>query len=746
MDEQIQQEEQPVVSDDTKLQATAVPEDFKGFLKTLLERCEQEDSAVHLANIRKIKKLELYFNNIVDLFWDDSIGEYVIPDWEEKESEGVPPRIINRYRPHAESIIAALSVGVPAVTFYPADADNADDIDIAENYGNLAEILQKQNKAPLLFIKILTILFNHGTVFAYSYFKRDRTFGYYQIEDTTVETDTLHNHTCPVCGYDFGQGEEDPQNTNCPDCNKQVQTEVTPETVTNKVPIQVNKEKGRVLIDPFGALNVKVPYSARAQEHCGYLILKFDQAVSMLRSIFCVKGPNGEEPLVDKIEASTVDTSVEGTVRYPSIYLANTPQNTAVVKCVWYRPWQLALLTESNYEDIAQQLQQKYPDGLYVIYINNEAVEINDENLDDHWTISTDPRSQAIHGEPLGTNLAIIQDVSAEIDELELQTMEHAITEVFVSAGTLDLKKYGDTETKPGQLTPVNKEAGKNLSENFYETKAATLSSEVPAISAKYNNLAEFVTGDFPTVYGGTTPGTSTATEYSKSQNQALQRLGTVWKIASFFWAEIIHKSTREFAQQLDYDEKYTSKSSSGFNTTSVDHMALKQGEVGRCEPEFSEALPMSQQQIKDVLINLLQLKDPMIMAMVTHPENNEIVKKAIGINDFYIPGNKDRIKQFREIGLLLEAQPTSNPNSPAEFEPSIMPEEFDDHRVEMEICAFWLNSSKGQKAKYENSMGYQNVVAHWKAHQMMLMLRTQTPNEAPQGQEPDSSSTRVGG
>jgi hypothetical protein len=63
-----------------------------------------------------------------------------------------------------------------------------------------------------------------------------------------------------------------------------------------------------------------------------------------------------------------------------------------------------------------------------------------------------------------------------------------------------------------------------------------------------------------------------------------------------------------------------------------------------------------------------------------------------------------------------------------------------------MEVCKVWLNSSKGQKAKFENPAGYQNVVLHWKAHQMMQQMRTDVPNETPEGQVPDSASTRVGG
>jgi hypothetical protein len=730
-------------------QPTAVPDNWKALLTSLLSMCEREDESVHYAWVRKAKRLELYFNNIVTLFWDSSLNDWSIPNWDEKESEGIPPRIINVYRPHGESIIAALSVGVPSVLFFPQDADNADDIDKADSYSALAKIIQKHNKAKLLYIKILSILFNQGTPFIYSFSKKDRKFGYYQVEETSLEEQTTYTQSCPVCGMDFGESSGEPTPMQCPSCGEQITTEVTPQTVQVPVPIQVNKEKSRVIIEPFGVLNVKVPYSARTQEHCGFLILKFDQSVAALRSIFCVPGPNGEEPLCNGIEPSTADVSTDSTIRYPSVFLNNQPENTAVVKCVWFRPWQFELAVtgkSTTGREEVDEIKKKFPDGAYVIYVNSEAVEIIGENLDDHWTIGLDPRSSSIHAEPLGTNLAMIQDINAEIDELELQTMEHGISELFIASDAIDFNKYGNQQAKPGNITQAFKEPGRNIGDNFFETRTAQMSPEVVALHAKYKNYAEFTTGDFPTVYGGSVPGTSTATEYTKSQNQALQRLGTVSTIAAHLWADVIDKAVKEYANFLEYDEKLVEKNASGFQSTTVDHMALKMGEVAECEPEFSELLPISSGQIKDTLMQLVSAKDPMLMALLTHPQNNEIVRKALAIPELYIPGIDDRTKQYREITELLQGAPVPSQNSPLGEEPSVVPEEHDDHRVEMEICKIWMNSSKGQKAKKNNSEGYRNVQLHWKAHQMMQQLRTDVPNETAPGEEPDSASTRVGG
>jgi len=718
-------------------QPNSIPDEFKEFFKDLLHKCEIEDSGVHNALVRKARRLQFYFNNIVDLFWNEQTGDFEIPNWDELENGGVPPRIVNIYRPHAESIIAALSVKVPGVVFFPNDADNADDIDTAQAYSNLAKIVQKHNKAKLAVIKIITILFNEGTCFAYSYPKQDRAFGYYdKVIQDMVET-PYTDHYCYDCGYNFGPGPKESQDAQCPECGNRNNTETVDKSVQIPVENSVRETKTRTLIDLFGPINVKVPYSARIQDHVGYLILRFDQSVALLRSIYCVPGPNGEPPYLEDINPKTSDSTTDSWVRYPSIYIGTQPENTAIVKCVWFRNWQFDLLRKSD-DTLVDNIKKAFPKGCYVIFINDEPVEAVDENLDEHWTISYDPRSQALHGEPIGTNLALIQDIQAEISELELQTMEHGISEVFVASDVLDLDKYQDTESRPGQITPVKKEVGKAISENFYETKTATFSPEIAALNGKYENLAEFVTGDFPTVSGAPTGGSgATATEYSKSQSQALQRLGTIYEIFSNFWTEIVRKSTIIQASQMDYNENLVERGASGFSNIQVNHEQLGSGNVGRAEPESSDGLPLSWAQIKDVLVQLLTLKDPMVMSMLSHPKNNELIKKAIGIPELFIPGEGDRNKQEREITLLLQQQPIMPDlnNMPPEVvmnpqmmqpKSSIPVEPFDDHAVEAEICQEFLVSSKGQKEKLMNPGGYQNVVLHWQEHDLQAKLKMQ--------------------
>jgi transcription elongation factor Elf1 len=722
-----------------KQQDSVLPDETKDALLDILKHCESEDQEVHYLLARKCRRLELYWNNLVDIFWDANAREWRVPDWNNLEDDSeLPARVINIYRAHGEIIVAALSSVLPKLGFWPDDADNPDDIDTADSYHNIYKIIQRDNNAQMMFIRALCVLFNQGTVFGYNYYKRDKKFGYYHKTVTEVQQTQLYEHICPKCGYDFGASnpqlnqQNSPQTVKCPYCGTNVQTEISP--YQGAVPVEVLRgyEKGRSLIDIYGPLNVKVPYYAKDQAHMGYLLLKFDESIALLSSIFCNPGPNGEPPALDYIQPKASDTSYDYWVRYPSIYLGSQPQNTAIVKCLWLRPFQYECLrtqTDDRTQDIAD-LSQRFPNGCYVIYINDKVAEAYEEDLDEHWTVTIDPRAQTIHGEPIGTNLATIQDIRAEISELELQTMEHGISEVFFNKDLLDTDEYRKQQAKPGSMTPVVMEEGKRISDMMFETRTTNANNEAGMLKRNYDQDAQFIIGSLPNIYGGDQPGDQTLGEFTKNRAQALQRLGTIWRIVSGFYADMMYKAVKDYASYLDYDENIVEKTGGSFQNSSVRQDSLY-GSVSRCTPENVDDLPLTWNQVRDIFAGLMNMaKDnPIVSAVLAHPENNEIVRKATGLHELYIPGEDDRNKQYREIQELLQQQPSFDPN--IGYKSTITPEPQDDHPVHADICKRFLNSATGYRMKTSNSSGYLNVLAHYQEHMQEEMQQQQTmPNK----------------
>jgi len=756
----------PVGLEDKQDPNLPISEELQGEVLQILRICEREDQGVYWAMIQKWARLEYYFNNIIALFWDagmgGGLGGWRIPDWDSLENDddlNIPPRIIAIYRAHAEAIIAALSTTVPSVVFFPDDAENPLDIEAADAHSQVSALIQKHIKAPMIFMRALAVFFNHGTIFAYNYYRTDEKYGI--IHKPKIETIQIpeFSNTCPVCDYEYGQTPEpileplpcDQCGQVAPPVSQPVMAEMEVQTGVEKV------NKGRVLIDVFDPRSVKVSIYAKEQVNCGYLLLNFSQNVAYVRSSF----------RDNKIGTYTNQDSMDW-ARNSTNYFGAAPENVASVKCLWLRPWQFHILGDGKEKEI-NELLALYPEGCYCIFINDELKYITKEALDEHWTISISPLSSFIHGEPLGTNLATAQDIQAEIDELRLQTVEHGIPETFVKPEVLDLDEYNKSMARPGSVTLTKgSDPGKSLGEGFFQTKTATLSSEIEVYNKDITQRAQFVTGSFPSIYGGSLEGGGgTAYEYKKSNANALQRLGITWKVIAEFWCDVITRSTSEFISFMEGDERFTAKEGSGFKNVNISKKALDTGKVNRAEPELSDQLPVTWEQINQVVTNLMQMNSPEINAVLFDANNAQLMKKAVGLHDLYIPGEEDRTKQYSEFIQLSQAQPM--PMIPPEIQqqlppgvdpmtllppgvdpaslgiqmqPSVMPEPIDNHMVHMQILSAILNSPRGQKLKAENPAGYQNCMLHFEAHQMMMPA----PEETEEGEEKPKEKEQANG
>ena len=210
----------------------------------------------------------------------------------------------------------------------------------------------------------------------------------------------------------------------------------------------------------------------------------------------------------------------------------------------------------------------------------------------------------------------------------------------------LNFKKYAQTEVAPGSIYPVNPKPGHSLQESFFELKTANLSPEVMPFFQKIQEMGQFVSGALPSLFGGQLEGSRTASEYSMSRAQALQRLQNQWKIFTNWWKIIFGKVIPMYIQELQEDERDVQQNESGNFFNVFIRKAETEGKIGRIELEASEALPITWGQQKDTIMQLLENPNPEIARSLMDPENIRNLQNAIGITEFKIPGEDDREKQ----------------------------------------------------------------------------------------------------
>ena len=146
---------------------------------SLIQDYDRQEEFVRQNILRKCCKGILYWNSQQYLAWDEVAHDWRTPDQisEEDPTADIDPadfaKIVNVYKAHGEILIGAFTAGLPTVRFPPKDADDPEDVLTSKAYSKIAELIQKHNKAKLLLMKALFILYNQGMVACYNENKSD---------------------------------------------------------------------------------------------------------------------------------------------------------------------------------------------------------------------------------------------------------------------------------------------------------------------------------------------------------------------------------------------------------------------------------------------------------------------------------------------------------------------------------------------------------------------------------------------
>ena len=723
-------------------------------LLTIIQDYDRQEEFVRLSQIRKWRKHMHYWNGFQYLAWNEMAQDWMTPEdiVEEDPQADLDPalyaKVVNTYKAHGEILIGALAAGTPIVRFFPKDADDQEDVVAAKARSKIGELISKHNHAHLLMMKALFIMYNQGLVACYNENKSDDRFGTVEVPEYADTSVTYRQHLCPSCGAELnaeqfdtpGPADPVPQPMPpqvCPECQNIVEPMPNDEQGMEPRQIGITKEpKNRECLELYGPLNVKVPNWCREQVATPYVILETDENVSMMREIY--------PELAHLIQGGDFPDSYEREARVPTQYKSDFPRDLCTVQRVWLRPW--ALNIYQNKMDEIEPIKQKYKDGVYVVVINKSLVaEILQDKLDDHWTLSEHPLSDTLHVEPLGAAAIPMSDIGNELMNLTLETVEFGLPETWADSHVVDFDAYPRQEARPGMINQATAPAGRSLGEGFFTTKAATLSREVEPFADRVHNMTQFVMGSYPSIYGGPQDGGSgTAKEYEMSKASALQRLSTTWTILQEWWCRVQAKAVESYVKSMKGDESFVKQQGGNFLNVWIRKADLS-GDIGSVEPEISETFPVSWTQKRDIMLNLIQMQNEDIAAVIRHPENAGLVASIIGVPELYIPGDDDRGKQLNEIALLIQGEPQEmppNPMNPQGLLVSTVPIDatLDNHYNEAETCRAWLKSEIGQDAKINNPAGYANVLAHLKEHdqiqQQMAAMQKEAESDSEDGKD----------
>ncbi len=476
---------------------------------------------------------------------------------------------------------------------------------------------------------------------------------------------------------------------------------------------------GQERISVYGGLNLKVmPYANELRESA-YLILAEEQHAATLRAAY--------PALADQIGAGDPGPgdSYERLARLALVEPVGAPAGalpfTSLVtyKRCWLRPWAFWAHADA---DIRAQLLELFPQGCMVAFAGEVFLEARPEMLDDHWRLCRAMPGVGMYTEPVGAGIISIQKRVNDLANIQAEHVEYgAAPPILYDARYINGQALANKRMEPASYTPVVVESApgaKPLAEMIFQPRIGL----DPSVYAQGQNLfetAQFLTGAFPAVFGGSMQDVTTATGYGMARDQALGRLSLFWRQIKQFHADLMLAAVNVFRKNRTQDVEQVLFQRSGDYASRFIRLGDLKGNI-TVHPE-ADVFPASWSEIRQNVLQLLQSPDPYIQNVLTNPLNADQVKQYIGAPGLVLPEEDNRSKQFREIDELLRGEPVFDPRR-GYWLPTVPADPLvDDNSVHIRAIREWAVSDDGQHAKNLSPGGYSNVMAHLLQHQRDL-------------------------
>ncbi len=734
-----------------------LPERYQEALRRLVHQFSSESESTRRQEIRRIKQAHQFWRGLQYLWWSERDQNWHLP-FEQKLSDNTSledlPRyefVTNIYQAFGLSLVSVLSQDVPRVRFFPSSAQAEEDVAAAKAATEVACLVERNNRIGNLVVEEAFRLWTDGKVGAYVRYVVDgQRFGFHPETEIAARDVKLGDdvYVCPNCGAEEAPRPGGSNGTwataspsaatvlSCSRCGALLSEEnfVAAEAVTiPAAAIRLRVPNGQEVITIVGGLELKTPPWANEMHEYPYLQWNMEVHQARLRAAY----PHA----ADKI-GSPVGT---GSQQYERLARLAQSQggplteggdfnvNLITFQRSWLRPWAFFALEDKSLRD---ELLQLFPDGAYVAFAGEAYCESRNENMDDHWRVLHALPGDGSSGRPaLGDALISVQERFNTLSNLQVETYEYGIPPIYADSEVLDFDALQNQTAEPGAHYPARAKPGQSLAEGFFQPAPAEVPPDLAQHAASLMGpVAQFLTGAFPALFGGAMQNTDTAAGYAMARDQAMGRIGLVWRRMKFFHADVMLLAVDCFRKNRPNDVEVTLLGAGSAFESKWIRLADLKGNLFSY-PETDEQYPTLWSQQRAVLLQLLANPDAEIQAVLGHPENMALVKRLIGLEEFVIPGEESRTKQYREIAQLVAEGPIVNRDPLSGLEtilPSMMPDEFaDDHTVELGICMRWFSSDAGQVAKIEAPAGYSNVRAHAMLHKAYAMKQAAAASTA---------------
>jgi hypothetical protein len=508
-------------------------------------------------------------------------------------------------------------------------------------------------------------------------------------------------------------------------------------------------DKGKLRVTVHGVLESKVPIFARKMERWGYAVLS--------EEIDKWEAKDEYPDFADDISSSEGDTSETAYERFARLGIlsnkkgasgeAETIKNLCTVHNAWLRPSRFRKAPDT----VQKELKSLYPDGVHVTVISGKAVNCVAEKIEDALRCQWPAPGQGQSRPSLLHDVVPIQMAFNDAMNMLREHFEFSIPATWVT-DTVDTEALSEQRSAPGVIHTITVPPGASISDLVMQEQAAQLPPELVANIDRLLSLAQFTSGDLPSLYGDGTPDQETASGQKMLSDQAKGQLSPAWGGLQWLFAGTYEIGVVMAAKMLgDRDSVAIQGGPTGqqqFNPA-----AILDGMFG-CYPNtdssFPETMADQRASLQSVLTQLGQGEQG--LAIVMHPDNLKLIKQYSGLENLVIPGAEARDKQLREIEQMLKEPPVPDQTQIPQWQqasqqakmagqpPPEMPlsssvqiGKYDYNQAELDKCIEWLSSTACfEEQQKGNSQGVMNVQLHADLHAAAIKAAAPPPQFKP--------------
>src|SRR6266581_1252107 len=413
---------------------------------------------------------------------------------------------------------------------------------------------------------------------------------------------------------------------------------------------------GQEVISIVGGLELNTPVWANEMHEYPYLQWQAEVHRAKLKAAYphvASKIESAPSQGAEDVYARVSRLSVEQGL--PSIHPGDALMNLITFDRTWLRPWAFYAIEDAA---VRSELLALFPDGCYVAFAGDVYCESRSESMDDHWRVLHALPGDGQNRPSVGDSLVQVQERYNVLSNMQAETYEYGIPPIYADPQVLDFDALANQVAEPAAHFPARARPGQPLAAGFFQPAPA----QVPPDMIRHQQdligpVAQFLTGLFPAIFGGNMEDVKTASGYALARDQAMGRLGLVWRRTKQFYADVLLLAVDSFRKNRPEDAEIPLLGPDGVLDARSIRTADLKGNI--CvHPEADETFPRLKSQQRGVLQQLFGINDPMLQRALTEPANIGYIKNVIGLAEMVIPGEDSRNKQLREIQQLLASPP----------------------------------------------------------------------------------------